>query len=448
MSTTSRLVTSLATTEALAELFSDTAVLQAMLDVEAALARVEARLGVIPAGAGGAITASAKAEYFDTAEIARETLRTGTPAIPLVKALTLRVRDQDPAAAGFVHWGATSQDISDTALVLLLRRARVLLAGSQGRLDAALARLAADHAGTVMLGRTLMQPAPPVTFGLKAAGWLAALRRGWDRMEGAFEDALLPQFGGASGTLASLGDRGIEVAEALAAELELPCPEAPWHAHRDRLGWLVSACGVYIGSLAKMARDLALLMQHEVGEAAEPSGSGRGGSSTMPHKANPAGCAVALAAGYRLPGLVAGFLSAMPGEQERGLGGWHSEWPTMAGVIQTTGGAMESMAEAAEGLSVDRARMRANLEATRGVVFAERAATLLAARMGRDAAHRLLEEAVRRCAAEGRHLKDVLAGMPEIAGHPGAEGLRDLESPEAYLGSAEAFRVRLLEPEE
>jgi 3-carboxy-cis,cis-muconate cycloisomerase len=272
---------------------------------------------------------------------------------------------------------------------------------------------------------------------------MAAAQRGWTRVAGRFAEALLLQFGGASGTLASLGDKGIAVGRALAEELGLPYPDAPWHAHRDRLAALVAACGVDTGSLGKMARDISLLMQGEVGEAAEPGGDGRGGSSAMPHKHNPIACSLTLAAAHRVPGLVAAFLSSMVQEHERGVGGWQAEWPTVAAVIQATGLAVASMAEVAEGLTVDPARMRANIEATRGVIFAERVVMMLGASLGREAAHKLLEQATRQSIEQKRRLIEVLEEIPEITRAIPLDVLRTLDTPEDYLGAAEEFRKRL-----
>ncbi len=439
-----RWIESLATTEALAEVFSDSSVLAAMLDFEVALARAEARLGIIPDGAAENIATCAQVSDFDAAALTRETLNVGTPAIPLVKALTEQARKKDPAAAGFVHWGSTSQDVCDTALVLLLKKAQPNLESDLQRLQAALRRLAQEHRHTVMLARTLLQPAPPTTFGLKAAGWLAAVHRSRRRLRAAFEESLILQFGGASGTLAALGAQGIDVGKLVAEELRLRFPDAPWHAHRDRLAALVCACGVMGGVLGKMARDISLLMQSEVGEAAEPAGTGRGGSSTMPQKRNPVGCAITLSAASRLPGLVSSFLSGLVQEHERALGGWQAEWPVVSAVIQTTGLAAAAMAEVAEGLAVDPARMRANIEATQGVVFAERAAMLLGKKLGRPAAHKILEDAARRSAEQRQKLSEVLGEMPEARDHVEPAALRELEIPEQYLGVAEQFQDRLL----
>lgn len=437
---TVRLLESLVTTEPLAEIFSDSAVLDAMLQFEVALARAESRLGVIPASAADAIAGAAVPEAFDAAAIAREARATGTPVIPLVDALTARVRAGDPAAATFVHWGATSQDVSDTALVLCLGRARPVLMRDHERLTAALRRLSDQHAGTVMLGRTLLQPAPPITFGLKTAGWFAASSRAGGRLMSAFDEACVLQFGGASGTLAALGTHGLAVAAELARELRLPDPGASWHAHRDRLGSLVAACGIYTGTLAKIARDVALLMQDEVGEAAEPGG----GSSTMPHKRNPAGCASALAAASRVPPLVAAFLAGMPQEHERGVGGWQAEAATVSAAAQATGAALASLATVIGALSVDPERMRANIAATRGLVFAERAMMLLAPRLGRESAQRIIAAAVAAARRGERAFDEALGAEADATAALEPADLSSLASPEAYLGVAEQLRRRLL----
>jgi 3-carboxy-cis,cis-muconate cycloisomerase len=441
-----RLIDSLGTTPAMAEVFADEPLLRAMLDFEAALARAEAEAGVIPQRAAESITRVAHAAKFDTATLAQESLRAGTLSIPFVKALTERVRDVDQESARFVHWGATSQDVGDTAIVLLLQRAGSVLAADHARLLTALRSLSEKHSGTVMLGRTLLQPAPPVTFGLKAAGWSGALRRGWTRFGSAFQEAMVLQFGGASGTLAALGEQGPAVSAALARELNLRNPDAPWHAHRDRLAALICACGIYAASLAKMARDIALLMQGEIAEVAEPASHGRGGSSTMPHKRNPTGCSLAIAAASRVPGMVANFLAGMAQEHERGAGGWQAEWTTIARVMEDTALALASMSEVAEGLTVDANRMRAAIDATGGTIFAERAMILLGASLGRDAAHGLLEAATRSAVENGRKLKEVLADQADAARVLTRHQIDSLDVPEQYLGSAEIFRRQLLAP--
>lgn len=424
----SELTGCLASTPELLRVFSDESEVRAMLDFEVALAAVEARAGIIPHTEFNAVREAANCCPVE--ELARDALRAGTPVIPLVRRLT--------GTAPFAHWGATSQDVSDTAMVLLLKRAQPLLRKDCDRLEHALEQLSNRHADTVMLGRTLLQPAPPVTFGLKAAGWLAAVRRGAARVFSRFDQALMLQFGGASGTLAMLGSGGVEVGRALADELSLGYPDAPWHTHRDRLAALLCACGVLVGSLGKMARDISLLMQEEIGEVAEPGGDGRGGSSTMPHKRNPTACSITLAAANRVPALVAAFLAGMVQEQERGVGGWHAEWPTITSLVQATGVALASMTEAAEGLTIDSERMRSNIESTRGTIFSEKAFMLLAPSLGRERARKLIEDAVDRSRRENRRLREVLAEVPEMAAH-----VAELETPDAYLGSTHEFRKRL-----
>jgi 3-carboxy-cis,cis-muconate cycloisomerase len=351
------------------------------------------------------------------------------------------VRDGDADASTFVHWGATSQDVTDTAFVRCLVRAKDALAADHGRLVSSLRRLSDRHAATVMLARTLLQPAPPTTFGLKAAGWLAAVRRSGARMAAAFDDACLLQFGGASGTLAALGADGPAVAAELARELGLANPGAPWHAHRDRMAALAAACGVYTGVLGKIARDVALLMQHEVAEAAEPGGS----SSSMPQKRNPAGCAIAGAAAVRVPGLVAAFLAALPQEHERAVGGWHAEMPIVTAIVQTTGSALAAVVDAIEPLHVDADRMRANIAATNGTVFAERAMTRLAPIVGREAAATLIANAVEAARGGGQTFGTALAAAARDVAALTDLDLSDLDNPDAYLGAAEQFRRHLIE---
>jgi len=434
------LIDYLATTDALSEAFSDRAVLQAMLDFEAALAAAEARLGIIPQQAADAIRTAADAKHFDAAAIARDGRAQSTISIPLVKALTARVKENDPDSARFVHLGATSQDVADTAMMLLLKRTEPILASDHDRLESALRKLSDRHANTVMLGRTLLQPAPPITFGLKAAGWVAALASGWRRLHQSFAETKVLQFGGASGTLAALGDRGLDVAQALAAELKLDVPPGPWHTNRDRLAALVAACGIYTGTLGKIAGDIALLMQDEVGEAAEPGS----GSSTMPHKRNAAGCVVTIAAATRVPGLVASFLTGMAQEHERGAGGWQAEWPTLAATVQSTGAALASLASAIGGLSVDSERMRQNIERTNGAIFAERVIALAAPKAGKDAAQALVAAALSRSRESGKSFRDGLMSSPDASRWLSDEDLNTIDSPEQYLGSAESLRQRLL----
>jgi len=430
-----RLIECLTTDAEFSDLFSDESVLDAMLRFEAGLAWAQARLGMIPARAAEAIAEAAARGGFDTAAMAREARDSATVVIPLVKQLTARVEQTDRESAGFVHFGATSQDVIDTALVLLLRRARGMMAAHHDRLVSRLRQLSDEHRGTVMLARTMLQPAPPITFGYKAAAWFAGCNRGWGRVAGRLDEAIVLQFGGASGTLAAYGDAGLALASQLAAQLELPLPAAPWHAYRDGLAAMVAACGVYTGTLAKVARDISLLMQPEIGELSEKGGD----SSAMPNKRNPAGCALVLAAATRVPALVAAFLNGMAQENERAAGGWQAEWATVSQIVQATGSAVSTLSQVISGLSVDAARMRSNLEATRGSVFAEKASMLLARKLGRSRAQAIVAEVL----AES-DLREGLAANADAAELLMPEEIANIDSAEDYLGSAETFRRRLL----
>jgi 3-carboxy-cis,cis-muconate cycloisomerase len=352
-----RLIECVVSTDEMAEIFSDRSVLDAMLRFEVGLARAQARLGLIPAGAAESIAIAANPEQFDGSLIAREARASATPVVALVDMLTARVHTISPNDAVFVHRGATSQDVADTALVLLLRRAGDALARDHERLTGALRALSERHAGAVMVARTLLQPAQPTTFGYKIAGSLASIERSWNAARAAIVDAVQLQFGGPAGTLSAYA-HGLALAEALGRELGLPVPPAPWHTHRDRLAAAVASCGIYGGSLGKLARDLALLMQFEVAEVSEPGGR----SSSMPHKRNPAGAVVAQASVARIPGLVGTYLSLMVQEHERAAGNWQAEWQTVADVVTATGSALAAVADAVDHLEVHADRMRANLE--------------------------------------------------------------------------------------
>jgi 3-carboxy-cis,cis-muconate cycloisomerase len=426
------------------EIFSDAGRLQGMLDFEAALAGAEAAAGLVPRDAAAAIAAACRADLYDPGLLAHEAAIAGNLAIPLVKALTAAVARADPAAAGHVHRGATSQDVLDTGLVLQLRRGLEVLEGDLARLSEALAVLAERHRGTPMAGRTWLQQASPVTLGLKVAGWLCAIERHRRRLREARERAGVVQLGGAVGTLDALGPAALEVEAALAAALGLAVPDLPWHAHRDRLAEVATSLGLLVGTLGKIATDVALLMQTEVGEASEPDAPGRGRSSSMPQKRNPVGGAVARAAALRVPGLVSTVLAAMVQEHERGLGGWHAEWEALPEIARLAAGALERVTEVVEGLEVDAGRMRRNLELTEGGIQAGAVAAALAAAMGREAAHARVAEAVRRARAEGRGLRAVLAEDPAVrtALSPGA--LERALDPEASTGAASALVDRAL----
>ena len=420
-------------------LLSDAHFVASILRAELALARAEAKAGVIPGSAVDAIAACVDVQEYNLSVIAAEAATAGNLAIPLVRHLTARVSRVSADAARYVHWGATSQDVLDTGLVLQLRDATAVIVRRLAQAGDAAATLAERYGDVVMPGRTWLQHATPVTFGLKAAGWMAALDRARERVADSLMEACVLQLGGASGTLASLGDRGEAVAVAMAAELGLSVPDLPWHAHRDRLAWLAAAFGIATGTMGKVARDLALLGQTEIGEAFEAAADGRGGSSTMPHKRNPVGASVVLGAAVRAPALVATMLAALPQEHERGLGGWQAEWETMPALVRVTAGAARHTAEMLAGLEVDVGRMRENADMTGGVSLAESVSMALASHVGKSDAHRMIEAASRLALAEHRSLSDVLAEMPEVTTHLSATEIALCLDPERYLGSTARF---------
>jgi 3-carboxy-cis,cis-muconate cycloisomerase len=422
----------------------DTAHLQHMLDFEAALARAEATVGVIPASAVKAIEAACKADQFDLAALAEAATHAGNLAIPLVKTLTAKVAKADVEAARYVHWGATSQDVIDSATMLGLRAAIDALVADIDRAIAGFAGLAVKHRNTAVVARTWLQHALPMPFGLKLAEYASALNRSRLRLKRSRTEGLALQFGGAAGTLAALGDKGLVVAEQLAKELQLPLPDAPWHTHRDRIAEVASVLAILSGSCGKIARDVSLMMQTDVGEAFEPSGEGRGGSSTMPHKRNPVASASALGAATMAPNLAATIFAAQIQDHERSAGPWHAEWPTLPTLLLVTSGALAAIVDIAEGLEVDAIRMRSNLDTTHGLIMAEAVTFALAEKLGKSDAHHLVEAATKRAVAEKKHLRDVLAADPKVSAQLSAAAIAKLFEPMDYQGVSQALIDRQL----
>jgi 3-carboxy-cis,cis-muconate cycloisomerase len=429
---------------AMHEVFSDSARLQRMLDFEAALAKAESACGVIPTAAAQIIASRCKVELLDVSALAAATALSLNPAIPLVRQLTTLVATNDAEAGRFVHWGATSQDVNDTGLVLQIRQGLEILEADLTSLSQSLIELARKHRSTPIVGRTLMQHAVPTTFGAKVAGWLDAVTRHRQRLAQTRKRVLVLQFGGAVGTLAALRGKGIEVAKVLAAELHLELPAAPWHTQRDRIAEIATTLGLCVGTLGKIARDIALHMQTEIAELVEPAGEGRGGSSTMPHKRNPVSAGIVLAAATRVPGLVSTMLSAMVQEDERGLGNWHAEWETVPEIFRLTAGALHQMAMIVPHLTVDVERMRRNLDATHGLIFAEGVTMALADQLGKSAAHKLVEEASQKARASGQHLREILSQDKSLAERLKPTELDRLFVPENCLGAAEEFVDRVI----
>ncbi len=422
----------------------DAATLQHMLDFEAALARAEAAVGVIPASAVTAIEAACQADQFDLAALAEAATRSGNLAIPLVKTLTAKVAKADAEAARYVHWGATSQDVIDSATMLGLRAAIDALLADLDRAIAGFAALAVKHRKTAVVARTWLQHALPMPFGLKLAEYASALHRSRLRLQRLRTEGLALQFGGAAGTLAALGDKGLVVAEQLARELQLPLPDAPWHTHRDRIAEVASVLAILSGSCGKIARDVSLMMQTDVGEAFEPSGEGRGGSSTMPHKRNPVASASALGAATMAPNLAATIFAAQIQDHERSAGPWHAEWPTLPTLLLVTSGALAAIVDIAEGLEVDAERMRLNLDETHGLIMAEAVTFALAEKLGKSDAHHLVEAATKRAVAEKKHLRDVLTADPKVSAQLSAAAIAKLFEPMDYQGVSQALIDRLL----
>ncbi len=439
---TSRLYDPLFTTRAMAEVLSERSLLQYMLQFEVALAEALEENQRIPPGTAAAI-ASVTVDSFDVSSLAMQARDAGNLCIPFVKALTQAVAQLNPKASGFVHFGATSQDVLDTATMLQMKAALDLLEGDLRETCNRLAVLIRKHRDDVMPGRTWLQQGPPVTLGLKIAAWLDALLRHQQRQTAVRQRSIALQFGGAVGTLAAFGRDGQVIATGIGLRLHLPVPDIPWHTQRDRIAELAATLGQLVGTLGKIARDVSLLMQTEVDELRESVGKDRGGSSTMPHKHNPVSSAVMLSAAIRMPGLVATILSAMVQEHERGLGGWHAEWETLTEIVRLTAGALASACDIAEGAVVNSNSMKSNLHILQGAAMAEAVSMALAPKLGKAAAHRLLEDATLCARSEGRTLRDTLLDQQQQTTLT-AEELDRLLDPATYLGSSSDFIDRVL----
>ncbi|MBV9448882.1 MAG: 3-carboxy-cis,cis-muconate cycloisomerase [Streptosporangiaceae bacterium] len=441
----------------------DTAWLQALLDAEAGLARAVERAGLAPAGVGAAVTEAAQAANFDVGRLGELAALTGNPVPGLARELARRV---PRTATRAVHRGATSQDIMDTAAMLLARRVIDAMLSALGEAADAAANLAATHRDTIMIGRTLLQQAVPVTFGLVAAGWLSGLDEARAGLGQVRERRLAVQFGGAAGTLASLGEDGSQVVTLLAEELGLSRPAMPWHTDRLRIIDVATALARAAAVLGKIARDVTLLAQSEVGELHEAGGSGgkvspsrggvtggvapqgevqRGGSSAMPHKNNPVAAVAVIGCARQVPGLLATLVASAEQEYQRAAGAWHAEWEPFTALLRLALSAASWAAELLSGLVVDTARMAANLAATEGIPLAEHVASLLSGMLGSpEEAHDLVAVASKRAMSAGLPLRDVLLGVPELADRLAAAGVTPEQveaalEPAGYLGATGTF---------
>lgn len=422
-------------------LTDDAAWLRALLDAESALARALADTGLITVEQAGAIARACVADPYDPAALGAAAAGGGNPVIPLVKELTARVRERDPEAARHVHRGATSQDVMDTAAMLVVRRAGRALHTDLTLLSADLADLAHRHRTTPMPGRTLLQQALPTTFGAVAAGWAQGLSDAARRLDEVLIHHVAAQLGGAVGTLASLDPHGPAVAAAYAARLELPEPPLPWHTERGRVAEIAAALGRVCGAAGTVAQDVVLLAQTEVGEVTEEGGVGVGGSSTMPHKRNPVAAVSVLANARQAPGLVATLLAAQIQEHQRAAGSWHAEWLPLTDLLRRAGSAVSWLRTGVERMRVHPGRMRANLDLTGGLALSERLTTDLIPELGRMEAHRRVTEACREAVARGRDLVEVVT--ERLEGLRTSQQVRALLDPSAYLGAAPVFTDRV-----
>ena len=426
----------------IAGLFDDKACLRAMLEVEGALARVEANLGVVPASAGERISKICKTAVLDAQQIGQDTQRDGVPVISLVKALREAVGEE---AAPFVHWGATTQDIIDTATVLQIRSAIRIMEQRLVALIDRFAELADRYRTTVMAGRTHGQQALPISFGIKAAGWLAPLLRHRNRLAAQGVGLLQLQFGGAAGTLAALGENGLAVMQGLAQELSLNLPIMPWHSQRDGFGEFAGWLSMLTASLAKIAQDIILLAQNEIGEVMESDGGDRGGSSSMPQKRNPIVSELIIAAARTNASLLSAMHNAMIQEHERATHGWQIEWLTLSQMILLTGGALKNALFLSQNLKINEARMRQNLDRSNYLVLAEAAVQALTAEIPRTDAHALVKGACEVASAKDLSLIDVVRQQFGEIAPKNKIDWEALAKPENYLGQTQHFIDRVLE---
>lgn len=429
------------TTPEMSAIFSGSALAQRMLDFEGALARAQAGAGMIPGAAAEAIALKCRVDLYDLVTLYRDAAAAGTPAVPLVRMLTALVEGE---ARKFVHWGATSQDAVDTAMMLQTRDGFALIIHRLTEIAAVCATLADRYRHAPMAGRTLLQHAVPITFGLKAARWLALITRLVQRLREVQDRALAVQFGGAAGTLAPFGNEGVRVMDLLARELGLPAPELPWHTERDRIGEIATVLGIVATGMAKIATDMVLLAQTEVGEVST-TGAAEGRSSTMPQKRNPVEATAAIACAHLAIGLVPILLAAGVQEHERGVGGWQAEWEAVPELFQRTSGAIQWVDRAVQGLHVDTDRMRANLGLTHGLIMSEALTMALAPHLGRDEAYRIVQRVCEEAMQTKADLREVAAGDEQIRAVLSPERIAHALDISGYLGSTDAFIERVLE---
>ena len=419
------------------ELFSAEAYLSAMLRFEAALAQAQAEEEMIPKTASDSITRCCTLDQIDIPSLIPAIGLAGNPNIPLVKQLTAAVKKIDAEASKYLHLGATSQDVIDTALVLQVKATLILIQKDLEQLLNQLYQQAETHRHSIMAGRSFLQHARPITFGYKVATWMDGLIRSAQRIEQVLQHNLVLQFGGAVGTLAGFGDKALPVAHTLAQKLDLALPPISWHTQRDRLVEVGSTLGLLTGNLGKIAKDISLLMQTEVAEVFEPSGAGKGGSSTMPHKRNPVGCVAILAAAQRSPGLLSALFQSLPQDHERATGLWHAEWLPLIELCKISAGALQQALIMTNGLEVDTQRMLQNLELTNGLIYAENVSLALADKMGKAAAHEHVEGLCKQVVQTGAHLKMLVSADAIVGKHLSSSDIDGLFDPANSTGECD-----------
>jgi 3-carboxy-cis,cis-muconate cycloisomerase len=429
---------------AMRAIVDDRAHLQRMLDFEAALARAEAAVAAVPAGCVGPIDAACKAERYDLAAIGDGAARAGNIATPVIAALIAEVAQIDAEAARYVHWGATAQDLIDSALMLELRAGIDALVADLNIAIDGFTDMAGRHRRTAVVARISGQHAPPMPLGLKLIGYAAALARSRERLRRLRKDALVLQFGGVAGTLAALGENGLAVTDRLAALLDLPAPDAPWHTHSDRLAEIAASFAILTGTCGKIARDVAILMQTEVGEAHEPVRDHASEANHRPHTRTPHLASAAIAAATMAPNLLATIVAGQVQEHERALGGWQAQWHAVPALLMVTSGALATIAELAQGLEIDAERMRGNLDIAQGLIMIDAVSMTLGAKVGHHQAQMIVEEASKQAIASKRHLNNVLAEDPRVTAHMSPGELARLFELMGYQGVAQVYIDRLI----
>jgi len=421
------------------QVFSNASTIGLMLRFESALAAAQARHGIIPEKSATIIKRNCKLEKINPEQLIEEAGLSGNLNIPLVKQLTSIIKKENEEAAKYVHFGATSQDVIDTALMMQLRDATKMIAGDLNQLIRQLIFLTKEHRNTIMAGRSFMQQARPISFGFKAAGWLDPLLRSKQAMQVLLKEVFVLQLGGAVGTLSSMGKKGLQVSETMGAALKLNVPAKSWHAQRDRLALIASVMGILTENIGKIGKDISLMAQTEIGELKEPYKKGKGGSSAMPHKQNPVGCISILSNAARVPALVSIIFSSMVQDHERATGLWHAEWQTMADIMQLTAGTVVKAVEITDGLRVNRKQMLINLEITKGLIYAENISMALAPLIGKAEAHELVEQLSRESQSKNKHLKEICIHDPIISNHLKKSQIEKCFDPALSTGICNAF---------